>query len=106
MLFLQLCVKSELEEQRSHKVVTVMSIEFDPLLLQLVCSDFKQKQETFSSKQPGNRNKGKGNGAQLAWESHSHCFADKFGITHAHSFGTDTQHDHSQGNFFRVLISK
>ena len=54
----------------------------------------------------GNRNKGKGNGAGLAWESQSHCFADKFGITHAHSFGTDTQHDYSQGNFFRVLISK
>ena len=34
------------------------------------------------------------------------CFADKFGITHAHSFGTDTQHDYSQGNFFRVLVSK
>ena len=55
---------------------------------------------------PGNRNKGKGNGAGLAWESQSHCFADKFGITHAHSFNTDTQHDYSQGNFFRVLISK
>ena len=38
----------------------------------------------------GNRNKGKGNGAGLAWESHSHCFADEFGITHAHFFGTDT----------------
>ena len=44
---------------------------------------------------PGNRNKGKGNGAGLAWESQSHCFADKFGITHAHSFGTDTQHDYT-----------
>ena len=54
----------------------------------------------------GNNNKGKGNGAGLAWESQSHCFADKFGITHSHSFGTDTQHDYSQGNFFRVLISK
>ena len=51
-------------------------------------------------------NKGKGNGTGLAWESQSHCFADKFGITHAHSFGTDTQHDYSKGNFFRVLISK
>ena len=50
--------------------------------------------------------KWKGNGAGLAWESQSHCFADKFGITHAHSFGTDTQHDYGQGNFFRVLISK
>ena len=55
---------------------------------------------------PGNRNKGKGNGAGLAWESQSHCFADKFGNTHAHSFGTDTQHDYSQGHFCRVLISK
>ena len=33
MLFLHLCIKSELEEQRSHKVVTVKSIEFDLLLL-------------------------------------------------------------------------
>ena len=55
---------------------------------------------------PGNRNKVKGNGAGLAWESQSHCFADKFGITHAHSFGTDTQHDYSKVNFFTVLISK
>ena len=31
LLFLHLCVKSEVEEQRSHKVVTVMSIEFYPL---------------------------------------------------------------------------
>ena len=29
LLFLHLCVKSKLEEQRGHKVVTVMSIEFD-----------------------------------------------------------------------------
>ena len=33
LLFLHLCVKSELEELRSHKVVTVKSIEFDLLLL-------------------------------------------------------------------------
>ena len=33
LLFLHLCVKSELEEQRSQKVVTVKSIEFDLLLL-------------------------------------------------------------------------
>ena len=46
----------------------------------------------------GNKNKGKGNGAGLAWESQSHCFADEFLITHAHSFGSDTQHDYSQGN--------
>ena len=41
-----------------------------------------------------------GNIAGLAWESQSHCFADEFGITitHAHSFGTDKQHDYSQGN--------
>ena len=51
----------------------------------------------FEEYSPGNRNKGgKGNGAGLAWESQSHCFADEFGITHAHSFGTDTQHDYSQ----------
>ena len=38
----------------------------------------------------GNRNEGKGNGAGLAWESKSHCFADKFGIPYTHSFGTGT----------------
>ena len=38
----------------------------------------------------GNKNKGMGNGAALAWESQSHCFADEC----AHSFGTDTQHDY------------
>ena len=43
--------------------------------------------------------KGKGNGAGLAWESQSHCFADELVITNAHSFGTDTQHDNSQGNW-------
>ena len=42
--------------------------------------------------------KGKENGAGLARESQSHCFADEFVITHAHSFGTDMQHDYSQGN--------
>ena len=47
---------------------------------------------------PGNRNKGKVNGAGLAWESQSHCFADKFGKPCTHYFGTDTQHDYSQGN--------
>ena len=26
----------------------------------------------------GNKNKGKGNGAGLVWESQSHCFADEF----------------------------
>ena len=44
----------------------------------------------------GNRNKGKSNGASLARESQSHCFADEFGITHAHFFGTDTQYDCNQ----------
>ena len=29
LFFLQFCVKSELEEQLSHKHVTVLSIEFD-----------------------------------------------------------------------------
>ena len=33
LLFLRLCVKLELMEQRSHKVETVMSIEFDIFLL-------------------------------------------------------------------------
>ena len=46
----------------------------------------------------GNKNKGKGNGAGLAWECQSHWFADEFLITHAHSFGTDTQHEYSQEN--------
>ena len=40
----------------------------------------------------------------LAWESLSHCFGDEFGITHAHSFGIDTQHDYSQGNC-RIMSS-
>jgi len=46
----------------------------------------------------GNKNKWNGNGAGLAWESQSHCLADEFVITHAHSFGTDTQPDYSHGN--------
>ena len=33
LIFLHLCVKLELEEQQSQTVVTVMSIEFDLLLL-------------------------------------------------------------------------
>ena len=33
-----------------------------------------------------------------------HCFADEFGITHAHSFGTDTQNDYSQGNCRALLL--
>jgi len=52
---------------------------------------------------PGNKNKGKGNGAGLALESQSHCFADKFGKLYTHSFGTDTQHDYSQGNCRTIL---
>ena len=52
----------------------------------------------------GNRNKGKGNGAGLAWESQSHCFADKFGKPYTHFFGTDTQHDYSRGNC-RLILS-
>jgi len=53
---------------------------------------------------PGNRNKRKGNGASLAWENQSHCFADKFGKLYTHSFGTDTQHDYGQGNY-RTMLS-
>ena len=53
---------------------------------------------------PGNRKKGKGNGAGLARESQSHCFADKFDKFYSHSFGTDTQHDYSQGNC-RTMLS-
>ena len=49
--------------------------------------------------EPGNRNKGKENGAGMAWESQSHCYADEFGIPYTHSFGTDSQHDYSQGNW-------
>ena len=52
----------------------------------------------------GNRNKGKGNGTGLAWESQSHCFADEFGIPYTHSFDADTQHDYSQGNC-RTMLS-
>ena len=29
----------------------------------------------------------------------SHCFADEFGITHAHPFGTDTQYDYRVKEF-------
>ena len=58
----------------------------------------------IKGKLSGNRNKGKGNGAGLAWESQSHCFADKFGKPYTHSFGTDTQHDYSQGNC-RTMLS-
>ena len=46
---------------------------------------------------------GKGNSAGLARASQSHCFADEFGITHAHSFAADTQHDYSQGNYRTIL---
>ena len=53
---------------------------------------------------PGSKNKGKGNGVGLAWESQPYYFVDEFGITHAHSFGTDTQTDCSQGNW-RTLSS-
>ena len=45
-----------------------------------------------------------GNGAGLAWESQSHCFADKFDKSYTHSFGTDTQHAYSQGNC-RIMSS-
>ena len=55
-----------------------------------VWRDVKQNQTTLNCEKPGNKNKGKGNGAGLAWESQSHCFADEFPFTHAHSFGTDT----------------
>ena len=52
----------------------------------------------------GNKNKGKGNGPGLALESQPHCFAEEFVITNANSFGTDTQHDYSQGNC-RTMLS-
>ena len=52
----------------------------------------------------GNRNKGKGNCAGLAWESQSYGFADKFGKRYTHSFDTDTHHDYSQGNC-RTMLS-
>ena len=48
-------------------------------------------------------NKEKRNGAGLAWESQSHCFADKFGKPYTHSFDTDTQHDYSQRNCRTML---
>ena len=53
---------------------------------------------------PGNRTKGKGNGAGLAWESQSHCFADQYGNFYTHSSGTDTQQDFSQWNC-RTMLS-
>ena len=33
---------------------------------------------SFAMSDAGNKNKGKGNGAGLAWESQSHCFADQY----------------------------
>ena len=57
---------------------------------------FKQTYRSMLS--PGNKNKGKGNGAGLAWKSQLHCFANEFLITHGHFFVTDTQHDFRQGN--------
>ena len=51
---------------------------------------------TLYSVQSGNKNKGKGNGAGLAWGSQSHCFADELVIAHTNSFGTDTQHNYNQ----------
>ena len=32
------------------------------------------------------------------------CFADQYGKLHTHSFGTDTQHDYSQG-YCRTMLS-
>jgi len=58
----------------------------------------------IKGKLSGNMNKGKGNGAGLAWGCQSHCFADKFAKPYTHSFGTDTQHDYSQGNW-RTMLS-
>ena len=57
----------------------------------------------LNTPQPGNRNKGKGNGAGLAWESQSHCFADKFGKPYTHSFGTDTQQRNCR-TMFSIII--
>ena len=60
--------------------------------------DYKYCNGLYINSLTGNKNKGNGYNAGLAWESHSHCFTDEFVITHVHSFGTDTQHDYSQGN--------
>ena len=52
----------------------------------------------FALVKAGNKNKENGNDTSLAGESQLHCFADKFLITDAHSFGTDTHtKDYSQG---------
>ena len=58
----------------------------------------KEEKGQISGLKPDNKNEGKGNDADLAWESQSHCFASEFVITHAHSYGPDTQHEYSQGN--------
>ena len=51
---------------------------------------------------PGNRDKGKGNGAGLPWESQSHWFADQYGnLTHTLLVHT---HDYSQWSC-RTLLS-
>ena len=50
---------------------------------------------------PGNTNrKGKWHWCGMR----KHCFANEFVITNAHSFGTDTQNDYSQGNC-RIMSS-
>ena len=51
------------------------------------------------SNSPEQKDQGIGRkGMEMALVLYEHCFADEFGITHAHSFGTDTQHDYSQVN--------
>ena len=62
------------------------------------------RNNNYNRPKTGNSNKGKRNGAGLAWESKSDCFADKFGKPYTHSFGTDTQHDYIQGNC-RTMLS-
>ena len=54
---------------------------------------------------PGNKNKGKGNDIGLAWDSQVHCFADRFFISHAHFFVTDTQHNNSVKEIVQKMSS-
>ena len=88
-----------------HSLIPISTIQKFPALRSELLTKLKLNSTVFLingikwSNNPGNRNKGNGNGAGLAWEIQSHCFADEFGITHIHSYGTDMPHDYSQGNY-------
>ena len=82
---------------RSRSTVTWPYCLRDELLLRLLgmlCNVLHVLHVNFLSKKyhparklnPGNRNKGKGNCAGLAWESQSHCFAHNCSVNFTHTF--------------------